>query len=460
MKLNVLFPVETISRELDFRLFAAARCATPKNRIWVGQHDVVFRLSQQMRGGIYLGKHIFLADFPWETMERYRAVKARGTKVVFLDEEGGIYQGGPDHWRWVLDQRIDVGRLGPEDWVMTWGDFQTEHYTSQAPACVERVRTTGHPRFDLCKPAYRAYFQPQIDAIRARFGRFVLVNTNLTLANPALGVGYAFWENNGWDVKDPAKRRHHISHWAHITRNLVEFVALVNELSIDFPDTNFVIRPHPSEGLAFYETVFGKVPNVRVVREGNVAAWLMSCEMLLQDGCTTGVEGYLAGANVVNYKAVEDAAIDLIVPNAVGRRCTNAAEVTEALRAVRGGAKISRESRLPADARSVFCNFEEDSFARFLDVYRESEGEAEPGAFDRRGWRANDAAHRAIGMAKSAIRPLFPERMHRARTFASMFPGFDRADIRSRLDRVEAIVGRKLELEFHGPELFSLELAT
>jgi hypothetical protein len=63
-KTNILFPIEITNRELDFRLFLAVYCAQPQHRIFVGEYNAIQRVMENSRGGLYVGKNIFIRLFP------------------------------------------------------------------------------------------------------------------------------------------------------------------------------------------------------------------------------------------------------------------------------------------------------------------------------------------------------------------------------------------------------------
>ncbi len=83
-KINLLFPVETINRELDFRLFLACLSARPDRRIWIGQSRVIYSLAHAIEGGIYVGKNLWGLP-PNLTWNRYHNLKQHGYKCVHLD---------------------------------------------------------------------------------------------------------------------------------------------------------------------------------------------------------------------------------------------------------------------------------------------------------------------------------------------------------------------------------------
>src|SRR3989338_4352340 len=145
-KINILFPVEIANRELDYRLFLACMCARPTNRIFIGQHDAVFRLSQYLKGGIYVGRNVFDGDgFGSDAnLAKYRALKNRDFVVVFLDEEGAFFGGDGTALKNALLRKLNPTCLSEEDYVCAWGDFQKDFYQSLRPSCTGHVYTTGH----------------------------------------------------------------------------------------------------------------------------------------------------------------------------------------------------------------------------------------------------------------------------------------------------------------------------
>lgn len=461
-KINVLFPLEVINRDLDYRLFLAAEAAHEGNRIFVGQHDAIHRLSKSMEGGIYLGQYAFRSLFPLETTERYRDIKSRGFTLIHLHEEGAIYYGGPDDWKKALQQRIDPRVLDETDWVCTWGDFQRDAFLELAPRCAEHVRTTGHPRFDLLRPEYRGYYEAEVGTLPRPKSPFVLVNTNLVLANSCIGLDDTFSKVRGYDASSPASRVDFFGKWAHNNRILVGFVELVNRLSLAFPSLHFVLRPHPAENMDYYRTIFRGISNVSVMHHGPVIPWLLASELLLHNGCTTGMEAFLADKPVINYMSMPEGKYDCFLPNVFGARCGTPEEVIDRVRAITtDGGHAAPHAVLPDQARSLVANFDAPSLPRVRAVLSECEADVRRRRqiYSRRGFRAREAVHDAASAARKVARSFLPARRKRANAYAQIFYGFERDNLESRLARVQRIVGKKLTLEVYGPELFSIEVA-
>jgi surface carbohydrate biosynthesis protein len=465
-RLNVLFPVETINRELDYRLFLAVMLANKANSVFVGQHDVIHEMSKYMRHGVYIGKNVFPNGRDMETGQRHRVLKERGFVVVYLDEEGGSFRGDTeDAWARTLESQMDVTRLEADDYVCAWGEFQKDLYASRNPRCRSNIRTTGHPRFDLYKTRYREYFQRDAQRIRRKHGPFILINTALSLANPGPGIEYAFCRENGWDPGNPSKRIRHIAEYSYLCSVLNSFLSLINRLSLAFPKLNIVVRPHPTEDFDFYGKIFAGVPNVRCVHEGPVAPWLFACEALVQNGCTTGVEAYLAGTKVIVYRNPERPEFEPFLPNTLGLTCRDEESVVEAIKTLIENQAVAQEAASDR-AVSLLENLRADSFAAIQTVYQECESRisGNGGQFDMSAFFMKDAIRAMKREVKSRIRPYIPRRLMKnrysarwIRVFDQMFYGFRESDVRARLGIASAVVRKDVEMRFYSRDLFRIE---
>lgn len=465
-KQNILFPVETINREIDFRIALAVMLASEDNRIFIGQHDVIHTMTKFMKHGIYVGKSVFPNSAVRETGDRYNVLKENGIRLIYLDEEGGIFRGGAAEWQQILGKQMDITRLQRDDYVCAWGEFQRQYYLSRSPSCASNIRATGHPRFDLYKPRFREYYRDDIAKLRAQYSPYVLINTSVPLANPGAGIEFSFSWLCNWDPTNPAIRVRHIAEYAHLSRILHSMISLVNRLSIELPGVKFIIRPHPTEDFDYYQAIFRGISNILVIHEGPVAPWILAGEALIHNGCTTGVEAYLAESNVVVYKCVENAEFDPFLPNTIGTTCTNEADALETIRAMVGGGAERSSSRPPEMASSLLANLDRDSFAGLLEVYQECESTTErTGTFREKEFFSTELVRSAKRSVKDLVRPYVPASLYFregtgprwARMFSRMFSGFREDEIRRKVEAAQRLLKRDVELKFHNSELFTIE---
>jgi len=454
-----LFPIETIVRELDAKLFLAAElCARGSSRIYLGHQGVMLDLAQRMRNVTYCGKNVFVPHHPNRTAKRYGMMKANGIKVVYLDEEGAVYFGEEADWKRALLTRIDPRTLEAGDFICAWGDFQRETLIEANPRLEDAVVATGHPRFDLYSSNHRRFFETEIQQIRNQYGHFILVNTNQGYANHRQGAGHLFTEHFGYVPDDKEKRTQLLLKWSYSHRLLAHFIELVHRIANEFPDRKIVIRPHPSEDHEFYRIVTRGLEAVEVVHEGPVGPWLMACDLLIHDGCTTAVEGHLCGADIINFKPIVEAGQDLYLPNVFGKRCQTLDEVIACIRE-KTGAKVAGEERvIPKRALRLLKNLEAPAIPKVADVVqRASESAGSQKQLTALQLNLQLRRIEATETAKEIIRPLFRKRRASAGHSQQKFPGLTKRDIEERFERVRLLTNSDAAIRLHSPYLTIVE---
>lgn len=455
-RLNVIFPLETTVREFEFRLFLASHFINEERRIFIGRQEAMLRLLPFIDGGIYVGKNVFEPHEP-DDLSEYEALKNSNIVVLHLDEEGGIYRGDADTWREVLDSRVNPTLLEPEDYVCTWGEFQRDHYASKTPRGAE-VLTTGHPRFDLYSEPYRAYFERDAKRLRDELGEFVLVNTNFSHGNHQYGTAHVFSPYVGYD---PANADSVMRAWLHTRRVQANFIELLHEAAQKFPDTNFVIRPHPSEEWSLYDAVFAGRDNVQTRHEGPVGPWMLAAEAIIHDGCTTGLESHFAGAHLINYRSEPKSSANSYLPNLFGHQCGEKHEVLDVLADVFAGRARNPEIDVPQQARDLLHNFDEVSYDQLLPVMEKAAAKVRDARTPKDlGVRLAEAPWQVKESTKDFVRPLFRYRYHMWKNHRSRFVDVDPSWVNPALERVAEITGKRMEATFVSSRLFYLDLVS
>jgi surface carbohydrate biosynthesis protein len=454
---NILLPIETIVRELDYRLVLAALLANKHRRIFIGRSPTTYRLARQMKGGVYVGKHIFHGK-PGEPV--YRQAKQRGFVVLHHSEEGAVFTGREDAWEFELRRQLDVNEVAAEDFVCTWGDYQRDFYKRGNPPCAENILTVGHPRFDLVKPKYGALYEDDVQRIRAKYGDFVLINSNFAIVSNPVGTHRSFSRPEGYDPDDDVVRERFVSFWARVSRTLASYMALVHKLSIRRKDINFVFRPHPSDDMVFYQGVFNSIPNIHVVREGAVAPWIRASRVVIHDGCTTGLEAHLFDRPVVNYRPERDPDTENFLPNLFGVTCTTE---QEAIDAVLGLLERRDAGAIPVDlpprAHALLYNLRAETFPEMLAVIERAEERSRNGSYRAPPLariRSDEVREALVERAKDVVRPLSHVRYATALEGRALFPGFARDLIAKKIEAVRRITGNPIDVTRHSRNLLEI----
>lgn len=450
----VLFPVETVVRELDFRLLLGAYCARADTQIIIGKQSLLQQLLARLRHGLFVGKNLRLHD--------YQQCKLHNFRTVQLHEEGAIYEGQRENWEAVIQEFLGVDHFEAEDYVCAWGEFQANCYRKRNPKCLEHIVVTGHPRFELCRPKYRLLYESEVQALRQQFGRIILFNTNF-ICNDAKGMGATLQLCNV-KPEERERRTFFIDQCCNSSVKWARFIQLINHLSNQFPEFHIVVRPHPSENLHRYTSLLNYVPRVTVLRSGTLQAWLLASEALIHDGCTTGIEAYLAGLTVINFRPVSDERFDILLPTLVSWNCATEEEVGQLLRRVGSGSQ-SLPPVPPADAvrvKELINNFDprEDAFEKVARVIDEVLEEVPPTVVTGPGpllglHRMQDALANPLRRCHPAYQQKLLRKPDRG---YEKFPPLQREQIQDRVRLIRQITGRQVRMQFHTTRLLSIHL--
>lgn len=452
--MNIFLPIETINREIDYKLVLGCLLANKEAKVYIGQHDYLLKVAKGVSGGIYIGKTVFRSAFPTE-LGTYNFFKSRGFIIIHLDEEGAFYLGKEKEWEQALGKRLNPLVLGEEDYICTWGEFQARYYSrimSQEGKEVGHITVTGHPRFDLYKSKWRSLYVHDVSKIKNIYGRYILINTNFSIANNNFGITDSFSPRLGYLGNHSESSNNLVKRWGHTMRLLSAFIELVHELSTQNESINIIVRPHPSESDDFYKIVLRGLSNVFVVHEGPVSPWIIGAEYIIHDGCTTAIESYFAGKNVILFKPVEDERLDQYIPNLIGRKCTTVDEVIACLNtpAEDVGNTISDELAL-----SMFENFRTDtSFEKLTTIIEQAEKSIGKIKYYNRTmlFRIN-MKNRAVMALKSLFKFLSSDRKRLFKAHKKKFYGFDIEHTNTILNAAEDIINKKVALEQHSSNL-------
>ena len=469
-KINLLLPIETIDRELDYKLFLAVSLVNKNINVIVAQHDYFNSACSRFKGGVYIGKNIFKSHFPQSEIEKpinlsfYENLKADDISLFHLDEEGGVIPGDQEGWEQGLNFRLDPGVLKEDDHVLTWGSFQRKHYASKESSLPEsNFIDTGFPKLELCKPRFRYYYKKIIEEIKEKYGPYILINTNQGHANALAGLECMLKddiEKVCFTSKDENLRLEFINRWSHQNKVLSNFIVLIHTLSIAMPDKTFVVRPHPAEDSNFYILILAGLKNVHVDKTGAVHPWIMAADLIIHDGCTTAIEAFLAEVPVVNYKSTKTEPYELMLPNQLGIRCETIDEIMKIIRDLgeHSHSYAKKNSLIPL-TMSLLKNLEMDIYDDFINVCsklieEKREKNAYTGGISLESMRLGEFVHSIMMGLRGVVRRFFPEKLIMFAVGRSHFPGFNRGSIDEKVQAIEHVVNKKVSLKHLSSRLF------
>lgn len=190
------------------------------------------------------------------------------------------------------------------DTFLVQGLHHKEYLLNKFPRSRERIVIVGNPRSDLLRRPFRHRLASRTTEIHAKYGRFILVNSNHAVSNPRDYDGINFMERSShagtYDFNQESGRQHFLGALEWDRNNLRAMTRLMAELRRRVPDVPIVVRPHPSEWFGRWECAYGQVDGIHIVRDPDFVSWITASELLLHSSCTTGFEAFLLDARALS----------------------------------------------------------------------------------------------------------------------------------------------------------------
>lgn len=437
---TLIIPVENQVRELDAKLLFACVAAERGLPVVLGSRTYVNFAMPSLPRGLFLAKSM-------RSLSRLmlNIIRGLGHDIVAWDEESLVRYESPEYYAW----RYSEETFSVISQLFAWGEDDAAFFASYPGYGGAPVHVTGNPRIDLLRPELRGYFAPEVEALRARYGEFVLVNTNFSFVNnfvPDLNLVL-----RGADGQDEVSRTGRGMSLdfargmaAHQQAIFDHFRELMPRLAAWFPGVRIVLRPHPSENHDLWRSLLADCPEVEVAHHGNVVPWLMAARVLLHNGCTTAVEASVLGTPAVSYMPVTSRTYDYHLPNGLSHRAATPEDVRavlgEILAGTRGMSDADERERL--FARHLAATRGPLACDRVMDVLTASgyldRAPARPPALPwLRAWLTGN-----IRTLVKRVNGLRPNHRNSAAYHAHRFPGVSVTELNARIARFGAALGR------------------
>lgn len=305
---TIALPIETKVREFDGKLWLALNLIKRGYTVVLGRSDEIKSTLDITQPDIYVSK-----DPGDNNIPLFINLIEAGIRVCVLDTEGGVYR---NKERYMFNKKESLNYV---DKIFCWGhdsaDAIIQHYGNSN--CVE---VTGNPRFDLLQPEIRSIYRDGATPLKEQYGKFILFNGNFPKANPFRQQVITKHEEEYGSMSQ--EKRIYNQRIFHL------FLDAIYNLQNKFPETNVIIRPHPSEDNKRYEDIFNGYKHVHVEDSGDVRYWLAGASVTLHHDCTTGIESALMGVPVVSYRPVQNRKYESELPQIVSEQVFTLNELT------------------------------------------------------------------------------------------------------------------------------------
>jgi surface carbohydrate biosynthesis protein len=300
----LFLPIETKVREFHAKTYFASVAAREGFDVIMGHNQALWNQLDLMDRGIYVDKSVYL-----NRRDSFPRCRRLGNRVASWDEEGLVFS-DPEIYRRL---RIDPEALMLTERFFAWGQVQKEAICEAFPEAESRIVLCGNPRFDLLRPDLRSFYADAVGALKARYGRMLLVNTNFAFCNHFTSTDRV---QATLKILPLEGLPGYVDGWIELQRKELEgFRQMLPALSERFPSHRNVIRPHPSENHQFWRDQVRGLRNVEVNADGNVHEWILASEAVVHFNCTTAIEAYLLGVPAIAFRPVSSGVYENPLPN-------------------------------------------------------------------------------------------------------------------------------------------------
>lgn len=421
---TITIPVESKVRELDEKLALAARLAAGGRQVIVGPDASLDGYAFERGTDIYFLNN---ASQSASRSKLFPVLAARGTRILLLDMEGANQSDSP-----AVRARFDKDLVPHIYRYLAWGRSPARAVTSSG-ITPDKIVITGLPRFDTLRAPYDAIHDDSRRRLREQHGRFLLVNTNHTRANPF--AAHVVREL----TSDPAVVEHQRA-------MITAYADAIPAILARYEDINVVLRPHPGENIDTYKRMFAGNPRVRVVFEGSAQPWIKEALAVIHNTCLTGVEAALAGTPVCAFTPTSWQQDDFTIANTVSTKALDVPALVAFVGACLAGTPPTSELERP-EVRKALQNVIENIDSLAVDAVDAVVARlcADGGArHERVGLRAHGRRAAFAVLGKKGVR--WVRRIRHARDPSRLnyslhkMSGISRAEVESRLALLERSV--------------------
>jgi surface carbohydrate biosynthesis protein len=306
-------PIEIGSRDLAPKLLIAAAAVEKGYEVLLGLQRMVYENAANLPPGVYMSKgtnNLFLYYVPriWEA----------GHAFVSTEEEnfGFALEKGPLNFN-----SSALGKLS--DLYLCIGRDE-EAFIERRYGPEFRKVLTGNARVDLLRPRMRPLYNRAVKQIKKQHGKFILLNLNFGLINPAdkadLKALFARWVQGGIfrdedTDEDKVRGFNEFVKWEQANLRIVrDLVPLLAQRGYQV-----IIRPHPSERAETWENYASKLnsPLVKVVIGTPLIPYTLAADLVVHPGCTTGMEALILGVPTLSLMVGDSPVNDYYLSNKV-----------------------------------------------------------------------------------------------------------------------------------------------
>lgn len=295
-KKNLIVRIEIQKRDLEGRFLLSLIAALNGYRVFLGN-------ASQLEWAIknkFIKESIIIENSVAKAKTSYLNFLVQNKNKVFsIDEEGGlVYEDYSDF----LKLRSSEKNVIKSKKIFCWGKFDYSAWKKKYKKFSKKFIITGSPRADLWNKKISICYKKDVDKIKKKFGKFILITTNFVYGNSLINVEKQIKTRVIRDfVKSDKNIKTEMNFFNEDRKMFKEFVDLITYLGKNLKKYKIILRPHPVENEKSYKNKFKNNNKIIIDNSGYIVPWLKASSVVIQNGCQTGLEAYGLKRPVISY---------------------------------------------------------------------------------------------------------------------------------------------------------------
>ncbi|WP_435116867.1 surface carbohydrate biosynthesis protein [Candidatus Pelagibacter bacterium nBUS_49] len=294
--MNIYIHFEILVREFDSKLLLALLAASKG-------HDVIISDISGIEKGLktgFLKPGIFHTKSLTPTkkkLNRHKKLFDKGFVISSIDEEAGIDIKGYEQFSKTRysEKMIELASI-----IFAWGIDDYEVLRRKYPKYKKKFFKTGSPRVDMWKPLFSDFWKSLVKVPKKPY---LLISSNMGWANNEKSFYKLVQQskNAGYYIRDSNLIKEHFGRTSEHYLTTASFIRAIKYLSKYNNGYDIVLRPHPSESIEAWKLYLEDIPNVHVIREDSISAWVNNAFAVMHNGCTTAIETTISNKPLLTY---------------------------------------------------------------------------------------------------------------------------------------------------------------
>ena len=297
--------IETSKRDYLSRLLLSFFATRMGFKVLLGDVLSFFKTVKNLKDkkGIFHFKDIAPSDL---NLELFQSLKNNGFLITSIDEEGGIEYKEYDSkdFNSFLTARYSNETLSLVDQIFTWGEFDYKSLIENFPQFKHKFINTGNPRLDFCKLDFDKFYE-KLDIHHTKNAEGpILIMSDIGNVMSAKNLSQQVYINREAAKRTQGKEekeKDQLEIYSNKILYLSEFIQLINQLTNEFPDQKFLLRPHPTESKNDWIKILGNHKNLEIVIDGDATSWIRKSKLMIHNSCYTAIDGAILKKPIISF---------------------------------------------------------------------------------------------------------------------------------------------------------------